>query len=86
MDGRGGAVQGAFINFFTMNPILPPEPIIDYSTEGVSKSKITSWAVIFSFLVSWDGCSNHRDIGHNRSIDDCRGWRTSGFLDWIDCN
>ena len=53
MDARGGAVQGAFINFFTMNPILPPEPIIDYSTEGVSKSKITSWAVIFSFLVSW---------------------------------
>ena len=53
MDGRGGAVQGAFINFFTMNPILPPEPIIDYSTEGVSKSKIASWAVIFSFLVSW---------------------------------
>ena len=53
MDGKGGDVQGAFINFFTMNPILPPEPLIDYSSEGVSKSKITSWAVIFSFLISW---------------------------------
>ena len=36
-----------------MNPILPPEPLIDYSSEGVSRSKITSWAVIFSFLISW---------------------------------
>ena len=53
MNGKGGAVQEAFVNFFTTNPILPPEPIIDYSTEGVSKGKITSWAVIFSFLVSW---------------------------------
>ena len=46
MDARGGAVQGAFIDFFTMNPILPPEPIIDYSTEGVSKRVLPTTLVL----------------------------------------
>ena len=54
MDGKGGDVQGAFINFFTMNPILPPEPLIDYSSEGVSKSKITmTFSVIVKIFVSY---------------------------------
>ena len=53
MRGEGSVPQRAFINFFTMKPVFPPEPFIDYSSEGVSKSKITSWAVILSFLVSW---------------------------------
>ena len=36
-----------------MKPVFPPEPIFDYSSEGVSKNKLTSWAVIVSFLVSY---------------------------------
>ena len=46
-------LQRAFINLFTMKPVFPPEPVFDYSSEGVSKNKITSWAVIVSFLVSY---------------------------------
>ena len=36
-----------------MKPVFPPEPVFDYSSEGVSKNKLTSWAVIVSFLVSY---------------------------------
>ena len=36
-----------------MKPVFPPEPVFDYSSEGVSKDKLTSWAVIVSFLVSY---------------------------------
>lgn len=46
-------LQRAFINLFTMKPVFPPEPVFDYSSEGVSKNKLTSWAVIVSFLVSY---------------------------------
>ena len=46
-------LQRAFINFFTMKPVFPPEPVFDYSSEGVSSNKLTSWAVIVSFLVSY---------------------------------
>ena len=46
-------LQMAFINFFTMKPVFPPAPAIDYSSEGASKNKLTSWAVIVSFLVSY---------------------------------
>ena len=46
-------LQRAFINFFTMKPVFPPEPVFDYSSEGVSNNKLTSWAVIVSFLVSY---------------------------------
>ena len=46
-------LQRAFINLFTMKPVFPPEPVFDYSSEGVSKDKLTSWAVIVSFLVSY---------------------------------
>jgi len=53
MEDRGSGVQSVFVNFFTMKPVLPPEPFIDYSSEGISNSKLTSWAVIFSFLVAW---------------------------------
>lgn len=53
MEGRGSSIQDAFVNFFTMKPIFPPEPNIDYSSEGVSNNKLTSWAVIISFLVTW---------------------------------
>jgi|TARA_B100000405_G_scaffold88721_1_gene61540 membrane protease YdiL (CAAX protease family) len=53
MRGEGGVLQMAFINFFTMKPVFPPAPVIDYSSEGASKNKLTSWAVIVSFLVSY---------------------------------
>lgn len=46
-------LQRAFINFFTMKPVFPPTPVIDYSSEGASKNKFTSWAVIVSFLLSY---------------------------------
>ena len=46
-------LQRAFINLFTMKSVFPPEPVIDYSSEGVSNNKLTSWAVIVSFLVSY---------------------------------
>ena len=46
-------LQRAFINLFTMKPVFPPDPVFDYSSEGVSKNKLTSWAVIVSFLVSY---------------------------------
>ena len=46
-------LQRAFINLFTMKPVFPPEPVFDYSSEGVSKNKLTSWAVIVSFLVTY---------------------------------
>ena len=36
-----------------MKPVFPPEPVFDYSSEGFSKNKLTSWAVIVSFLVSY---------------------------------
>ena len=36
-----------------MKPVFPPEPVFDYSSEGVSSNKLTSWAVIVSFLVSY---------------------------------
>ena len=36
-----------------MKPGVPPEPGFDYSSEGGSKNKLTSWAVIVSFLVSY---------------------------------
>ena len=36
-----------------MKPVFPPEPVFDYSSEGISKNKLTSWAVIVSFLVSY---------------------------------
>ena len=36
-----------------MKPVFPPEPVFEYSSEGVSKDKLTSWAVIVSFLVSY---------------------------------
>ena len=36
-----------------MKPVFPPEPVFDYSSEGVSKNKLTSWAVIVWFLVSY---------------------------------
>jgi hypothetical protein len=53
MKGQGGALQGAFVNFFTKKPVFPTTPIIDYSSEGISRNKVASWAVILSFLVSY---------------------------------
>ena len=53
MGGEASALERAFTNFFTRRPIFPPAPIIDYSSEGVSRNKITSWAVMFSFLVTY---------------------------------
>ena len=53
MRGEGGVLQRVFIYFFTMKPVFPPAPVFDYSSEGASKHKLTSWAVIVSFLVSY---------------------------------
>ena len=55
MRGEEGVLQRAFINFFTMKPVFPPAPVFDYSSEGASKNKLTSWAIAISFLVSYIG-------------------------------
>tara|TARA_B100001175_G_C19427626_1_gene599449 strand:- start:39 stop:779 length:741 start_codon:yes stop_codon:yes gene_type:complete len=36
-----------------MKPVFPPAPHFDYSNEGVSKNKTTSWAVIISFTAAY---------------------------------
>lgn len=53
MQREGGVLQRAFINFFTMELVFPPAPDIDYTSEGASRSGLTSWAVMLSFLVSY---------------------------------